>query len=95
MKRNKRIYKYEVCGVSYYDGIEEGISDTFNSLTEAKNFIDNIKRPGLYAKYSNIIFKYEEIGSDYKYVKRIWKRDKHGNWYSTRHVSKYNYFLEI
>lgn len=94
MKRNKRIYKYEVCGVSYYDGIEEGISDTFNTLNEAKNFIDNIKGTGFYTKYSNIIFKYEEIGSDYKYVKRIWKKIN-GKWYSTRHVSKYNYFLEI
>ena len=54
MKRNKRIYKYEVCGVSYYEGIEEGISDTFNTLNEAKNFIDSIKGTGLYKK----IFKY-------------------------------------
>lgn len=91
----KRIYKYEVYGVTYNDGIPEGTVETFNTIKNAIEFVNGVKN-SIYAQYNtDTIFKYEENGNNYRYIKRIWKRDKHGNWYSTRHINKYRYFLEI
>lgn len=55
----KRVYKYEVLGVTYYEGIPEGTSDTFDTLKDAKHFVENAK-DSRFHKTHTTIFKYEE-----------------------------------
>lgn len=90
----KRVYKYEVLGVTYYEGIPEGTSDTFDSLKDAKYFVEKAHN-GSFRKIHQTIFKYEERnGEPYRYVKRLWFL-KEGIWYSTRKVHKQLLYMEI
>lgn len=90
----KKKYKYEVFGVTYYDGISEGTSETFDKIKDAKNFVEKVKSSS-FRRIDRRIFKYEERnGEPYRYVKRIWIYKK-GNWYSTRKVYKDLLFMEF
>lgn len=89
----KKVYKYEVFGVNYYE-VPEGTSDTFDTLKEAKNFVENVGNSRYY-KMCRTIFKYEERnGEYYRYVKRIWLK-KNGKWISTRKIHKVLLYMEI
>lgn len=90
----KRVYKYEVLGVTYYEGIPEGTSHTFDTLKDAKHFVENAKNTLSYVTHRTI-FKYEEINGEYhRYVKRIWFKKK-GKWISTRKVHKVLLYMEV
>lgn len=82
-----KTYKYEVLGITYYEGIPEGTSNTFDTLKDAKEFVEGAK--GSSSSWINrTIFKYEERNEDYyRYVKRVWI-NKNGKWFSTRKVYK-------
>jgi hypothetical protein len=90
----KRVYRYEVLGVTYYEGIPEGTSDTFDTLKDAVHFVENVKGSRFHKAHTTI-FKYEERnGECYRYVKRIWI-NKNGKWISTRKVHKVLLYMEV
>lgn len=96
----KILYKFEVVGTSWSEGISEGQSDAFSKLSEAKLFVERFscKYPDRFGngyKSTKFILKYaEQDGEIIRYVKRIWIFSK-GKWYSTRKVSKYQIFFDL
>lgn len=95
----KRKYKYEVIGTECSnEGIFEGVSSEFNTLSSAKEHVEKFSnnKLGIVTKQyisSNLIFKFYIIDGYTKYVKRVWVyNDK--KWYSTRKMRKYQKFIE-
>lgn len=96
---SKRKYKYEVIGAECSnEGIFEGVSSEFNTLSSAKEHVEKHtnNKLGIVTKQyisSNLIFKFYMIDGYAKYVKRVWVyNDK--KWYSTRKIRKYQMFIE-
>lgn len=94
------LYKFEVLGTSWNEGIAEGTSDVFLNLLEAKRFVERVScgssdRFGNGYRSGKFILKYiEQDGEIVRYIKKVWILSR-GKWHSTRKVSKYLMLMEL